>query len=98
MKGEEIKEKFNNWFLDNYGTDFKSRHEELSEDDVVGFVRALNIDFVRERLLYDLNVEYKHETGTVTGKLKYDDSDEYLVIDYDGGTIHDPYIEKITVL
>jgi len=60
--------------------------------------QALNIDLVRERLLSDVNVEYKHETGAIIGKLKHDDDCGYLVIDYDGGTIHDPYIENLTVL
>lgn len=79
MKREEIKEKFNKWFVDNYGTDFTSKHEELDEDDVIDFVQALTIPVVVERLpigevikLID-NEDFKGFTGElkITGHCSY---------------------------
>jgi hypothetical protein len=60
-------------------------------------LEALNIPPVSKRLLTDVTVEYDHPTGLIKGKLEYDDDDEYLVLNYKGGTVHRPYLDKCNV-
>ena len=49
-----------------------------------------------ERLLSDIDIDYRHETGLIKkGRLKYDE--DFLVLDYEGGTVHSPNIDKCVV-
>ena len=52
---------------------------------------------VSKRCLADIEIEYKHPTGKKKGKLKYDDDDETLILDYKGGFITLPNIEDCNV-
>jgi hypothetical protein len=52
---------------------------------------------VSKRCLADIEIEYKHSTGKKKGKLKYDDDDETLILDYKGGFITLPNIEDCNV-
>jgi hypothetical protein len=57
----------------------------------------LNLHSVSKRSLSDIEIEYKHPTGKVKGKLKYDDDQETLILDYKGGFITLPNIEDCNV-
>tara|TARA_R110002049_G_scaffold103826_1_gene250177 strand:+ start:135 stop:389 length:255 start_codon:yes stop_codon:yes gene_type:complete len=52
---------------------------------------------VSKRCLADVEIEYKHPTGKKKGKLKYDDDDETLILNYKGGCITLPSIEDCNV-
>ena len=60
-------------------------------------IEALTIPVVSKRSLSDIEIEYKHPTGKVKGKLKYDDDEETLILDYKGGFITLPNIEDCNV-
>ena len=57
----------------------------------------LNLHSVSKRSLSDIEIEYKHPTGKKKGKLKYDDDEETLILDYKGGFITLPNIEDCNV-
>ena len=59
--------------------------------------KLLNLFSVSKRSLADIEIEYKHPTGKVKGKLKYDDDEETLILDYKGGFITLPNIEDCNV-
>ncbi len=59
--------------------------------------QSLPIDSVSKRSLADIEIEYKHPTGKKKGKLKYDDDEETLILDYKGGFITLPNIEDCNV-
>ena len=57
----------------------------------------LNLCVVSKRSLADIEIEYSHPTGKKKGKLKYDDDDETLILDYKGGFITLPNIDDCNV-
>ena len=59
--------------------------------------KLLDLFGVSKRCLSDIEIEYKHPTGKKKGKLKYDDDDETLILDYKGGYITLPSIEDCNV-
>jgi hypothetical protein len=67
----------------------KTRNEAVKE--------LLDLFLVSKRCLADIEIEYKHPTGKKKGKLKYDDDDETLILDYEGGFITLPSIEDCNV-
>jgi hypothetical protein len=68
--------------------------EKLIETDRA---EQLKLHIVSKRSLADIEIEYKHPTGKKKGKLKYDDDDETLILDYKGGFITLPNIEDCNV-
>jgi len=74
------------------------RHTNLKESEIEWLKQELlNLHIVSKRSLSDIEIEYNHPTGKVKGKLKYDDDEETLILDYKGGFITLPNIEDCNV-
>ena len=80
----------------NYNVDIKNAREYLK--DLKLLKKQLTSPAVSKRCLADVEVEYKHSSGKVRGKLMYDD-DKFstLILKYDGGEINLPNIENCNV-
>jgi|21_taG_2_1085346.scaffolds.fasta_scaffold245195_1 hypothetical protein len=53
---------------------------------------------ISKRSLSDIKIEYNHPSGKMKGYLKYDDDEETLILQYNGGFITLPSIEDCNVL
>ena len=86
-----------NWLLENGEFKDKETSYNIAMNSVDILENQLTLTDVSKLSLADVEIEYNHPTGKKKGKLKYDDDNETLILDYKVGFITLPKIEDCNV-